>query len=352
VSELRVGVNNLPLLGKSQGVRRYVTELTRALQGRPDLQISSVGLSTDKQHPFLTIPKIGFPLRQARELFIGPFLAAPKISVFHYPDTYGPIISRGRPTVITVHDTTFLTHTATHDAWVSNWLSYMTRYSWPRATRIIAVSDVTATDLLDNGVPADKITVIPHGVDHILRQELSSIDETKGRRYIAYMGNIEPRKDVPTLLRAFTKILDEIPNDIDLILAGKVAWGPALPETLLAHGRIRTLGYLPESRLAGFLRNASVFVYPSVYEGFGLPPLEALRLGTRVVAGDTPVARETLADQADFFLPGDSDELGRVLVRILRGSDTSASARVAHAKQYTWAKAAEATARVYQSALA
>ena len=269
----------------------------------------------------------------------------------HYTDTYGPLVPVRAPTVITVHDTTFITHADTHDAWVPRWLGGLARATWPRAKAIIAVSEVTARDLRSLGVPAEKIHVIHHGIDHA---EVAEGPPPKGLakgKYFAYLGNIEPRKDLPTLIGAFNRALTQLPSDVELAIAGKHAWGPALPQSSFADKRVKVLGWLSDEELSRFMAHSLAFVYPSRYEGFGLPPLEALHLGASVIVGDTPVARETLGEHANYFRPGDEEALAAQLLRAvaLYGEPSPSSRK--HTEDFTWRRAAERTVGVYKSVL-
>lgn len=344
-----VGLNTMPLLGKSQGVRRYVRELASRLERIDDLDVVSVGVDERDVPSAFGVRKLGFVARQAHELAVAPARAGRVVDVLHYTDTYGPLVRRGKPLVVTVHDTTFLTHPELHDRWVTHWLSALSKPTWSRAAAIISVSELTARDLEEVGVARDRIIVIPHGVDHASADGTGAPAGLTAGRYFAYAGNIEPRKDVPTLLAAFDRVLDDLPEDVVLAITGKHAWGPALDVPDRVKRRIRFTGWLSDAELNGFMANSLAFVYPSKYEGFGLPPLEALHLGARVIVGDTPVARETLASHADFFTPGDIDALCQLLLAALEPDARDRDAVAAHTSRFTWDKAAAATADVYRS---
>lgn len=347
-----VGLNTMPLLGKSQGVRRYVRELASRLDAIDGVAVHPVGVVDETAVPrSYQWSKVGFGVRQTQELVWAPTRAARVVDVLHYTDTYGPLASGKKPVVITVHDTTFLTHPELHDRWVTVWLSTLARRTWSRADAIISVSELTARDLETVGVPRDRVVVIPHGVDHADAGNTGAPAGLQAGRYFAYAGNIEPRKDVPTLLAAFEQVLDDLPPDVVLAITGKHAWGPALDVPDRVKDRIRFTGWLTNEELCGFMAQSMAFVYPSKYEGFGLPPLEALHLGARVIVGDTPVARETLGKHAEFFVPGDVNALAGLLTGAL-GPDLRDSGEVAaHTAQFTWRQAAERTLDVYRSVL-
>ncbi len=345
---MRAAINGMPLLGKSEGVRRYVNELTRALAEIPSVDVRMFGGSTAGFRRLLVTPKLGFIGRQFEELAIDPTVMSMNSDVIHYTDTYGPIYPVSRPVVITVHDTTFVTHPEMHDGWVVKWLTTLARLSWPRAHSIIAVSEVTAEDIQSLGVAEDRIRVIPHGVDHAGRLPLGGPPlGLTAEKYFAYVGNIEPRKDLPTLVHAFRAARQSLPDDVLLAIAGKHAWGPELAALVAGDPRIRMVGWLSEHELSNFMANCLAFIYPSRYEGFGLPPLEALHLGARVIVGDTPVAREVLSDQVLYFDPGDVPGLAKLLRFASSTRDRPGDAN-AYTAEFTWQRAARRTLDVYR----
>lgn len=350
-ASMKIGINAMPLLGKSEGVKRYVVCLSRALAELEDVEIQQFGAMNTAVSHFARLPKVGFLHRQLEETVVDPMRLSRSVDLLHYTDTYGPLVPVRAPIVVTVHDTTFITHKEAHDAWVSRWLSWLAGATWPRAQAIIAVSQVTADDLQSAGVPAEKIHVIHHGIDHT---ETPKGPPPKGLvkgKYFAYLGNIEPRKDLPTLIGAFNRASARLPPDVELAIAGKHAWGPALPQFSVAGNRIKVLGWLSDEELSSLMAHSLAFVYPSRYEGFGLPPLEALHLGAQVIVGDTPVARETLGKHAQYFDPGDEEALAEQLLRAAADKGQSNASSREHTEAFTWRRAAQRTAELYKSIL-
>jgi glycosyltransferase involved in cell wall biosynthesis len=138
-----------------------------------------------------------------------------------------------------------------------------------------------------------------------------------------------------------------------LVLVGPPGWGEALDLAGLPAEAVRTRGYLPEDRLARVVAGAAALVFPSWYEGFGLPALEALACGAPVVASDLPALREVLGDQAELVPPGDAAALADALARVLQdpGGEPARTARRARAAAFTWAACAQATLSAYRRAL-
>ncbi|MBY4107524.1 glycosyltransferase family 4 protein [Rhodococcus fascians] len=353
LGKLDVSVNTMPLLGKSEGVRRYIEELMREFSRMDSLTARPLGVENVRSRTtrMLTVPKLGFPVRQLSEAVVSPVLRMKSTDVFHYTDTYGPLYGGKVPTVITVHDTTFITHRESHDAWVANWLGFMCRRTWGNAKQIIAVSDVTARDIINLGVDPDKVTVVHHGIDHTSHNEGEQIDRLKNVPYFAYLGNIEPRKGLPVLIEAFKTALPFLPSDCVLAIAGKNAWGDEVEQLVGNESRILILGRIDEESIWPFMKNSLAFVYPSQYEGFGLPPLEALNLGANVIVGDTPVARETLQGHARYFPPSDSKRLTEMLIESISPTGHNVAAQLQYARKFTWAHAADRTLEVYRRAL-
>ena len=138
-----------------------------------------------------------------------------------------------------------------------------------------------------------------------------------------------------------------------LVLVGPPGWGEALDLAGLPAEAVRTPGYLPEHDLARVVAGAAALVFPSWYEGFGLPALEALACGTPVVASDLPALREVLGDQAELVPPGDAAALADALARVLEdpGGEPARAARRARAAAFTWRACAQATLTAYRRAL-
>lgn len=140
------------------------------------------------------------------------------------------------------------------------------------------------------------------------------------------------------------------PPSPPLVLVGPPGWGDALDTAGLPPGAVRTPGYLPEPDLARVVAGAAALVFPSWYEGFGLPALEALACGTPVVASDLPPVAEVLGDQAELVAPGDPAALADAIARVLEDPGGGAARRV-HAAGFTWENCAQATLSAYRLAL-
>lgn len=195
------------------------------------------------------------------------------------------------------------------------------------------------------GAPPERVHVVPNGID---LEAVRTGDAAAGRRlaggdrYVLSLGTIEPRKDHPLLVRAFDAVAAD-DDDLRLVLAGADGWGTAaLDEALVASpaanaGRVVRLGFVSDAERADLLAGAAALAYPSVYEGFGLPPLEAMAAGTPVVATAAGALPEVLGDAAILVPPGDVDALAAALARVI-GDDAERAILVerGHRQAASW----------------
>jgi glycosyltransferase involved in cell wall biosynthesis len=270
-------------------------------------------------------------------------------------------LALGLPAVVTIHDLSFFTHPEWHQRTKVAFFRSAIRTSAQRAAALVAVSATTANLLQDLARPRAPVHVIPHGVDHARFRpdpDASGGDDAARARagvtqpYVAFVGTLEPRKDVPTLVRAFDRMAGTHP-DLALVLAGGRGWGGGAVEEAVAaaahRDRIRLLGYLDETDLPALLRGAAVVAYPSFEEGFGLPVLEALACGTPVVTTSGTVMEEVAGGAAYLAPPGDVDRLAHALEAAFQGGEEHRALGLEVAARHSWDASAEAHAAVYRS---
>jgi glycosyltransferase involved in cell wall biosynthesis len=266
------------------------------------------------------------------------------------------------PTVVTVHDLTLVTHPEWHEAAKVRYFGWALRRAVATADRVLCVSAATARDLAEHlGVAAERVDVTPLGTDLVPAsdEEVALLRARIGLDgpYLLGLGTLEPRKDLPTLVRAFATLAAALPHT--LVLAGLAGWGSdELAEAVAASGaaeRIRLTGYVPEQDKAALLSGADLLVYPSRYEGFGLPVLEAMACGTPVVTTTGGSLPEVAGDAALLVPPGDPEQLAAAVLELLGDqaawADQARRGR-ARAAAFTWERCADLTATAYRKAVA
>lgn len=361
----RVVVDATAVPASPSGAGRYVLELVAALAAADEVSLGVVSRRGDQDRWRWLAPDAALaaaapgwrPARLAWEQ-----LAMSKVArrlgadVYHGPHYTMPE-RLSRPVVVTIHDLTFFDHPEWHEPSKQRFFRRATRVAAARAAALVCVSKTTADRLQALLPPNGLVHVIPHGVDHDRYRPARSPDAAAagGVPYIGFVGTLEPRKDIPTLVRAFDGVADRHP-DIRLRIAGHAGWGArAVNEAVAAsrhRHRIDLLGYLPEDDVPAFLRSAAAVAYPSLAEGFGLPALEAMACGAPLVTTSGTAMEEVVGDGALLVSPSSPGELADALCSILDDAAETEHRRargLAIAARYTWQASAAAHADVYRS---
>jgi glycosyltransferase involved in cell wall biosynthesis len=231
--------------------------------------------------------------------------------------------------------------------------------------RIISVSESTKRDTIQHlGVPEDKITVVYEAANPIFRpiDREEAREQVRNRHgvdgpYILFVSTIEPRKNVPTLLRAVWQLMECYKEDVRLVLAGGRGWlfedAFAVVEELKLDHRVHFVGRVPSEDLLYLYNAAEVLAHPAFYEGFGLPPLEAMACGLPVVVSDVASLPEVVGDAGLLIDPHDVDELTVAMWRVLHDSDLRQEMKekgLRQAGRFSWERAARETMDIYQQA--
>jgi glycosyltransferase involved in cell wall biosynthesis len=355
------------------GVGRYVDQLIPALAAH-DTDLVVVGQRRDVEYygklapsaEILAAPDVIVrrPARLVWEQTVLPRLAETVgADVLHCPHYTMPLRSRV-PVVTTLHDATFFTHPEVHQPVKRAFFQGWTRASLRRAERCIVPSHATLAELsrVTAGVHG-QVDVAHHGVDPIMftvpdEGRIEAVRAHLGlraRRYVAFLGTIEPRKNVPNLIAGWQQAVSDMPEPPALVLAGGRGWDARVDEVLAmvpASLEVLRPGYLPLDLLAGFLGGADVVAYPSLGEGFGLPVLEAMACGAAVMTTNLLALPEVGGDAVEYTDPSVAAiaaTLRSMLARPERRAELSAAA-VRRAADFTWAACAEQHLRTYARA--
>jgi glycosyltransferase involved in cell wall biosynthesis len=284
-----------------------------------------------------------------------------KVDLLHSPAFVGPVLS-SCPLVVTVHDLSFLFYPQNFRALNRSYLRLFTRLSVRRARRVLAVSESTKRDLVQYyGLSAAKIDVVHNGVDSAFRplpaDQVAAFRRQAGLpdRFMLFVGTLEPRKNVVHLIEAYARLPEERPP---LVLVGGKGWLYdqifARVEALNLSGQVHFAGYVLAEDLPLWYNAADLFVYPSLYEGFGLPPLEAMACGTAVITSTASSLPEVVGKAGLMVDPTDTEALATAMEQVLTARDVREQMQaegLAQAQGFSWQKAAQRTVDSYRRAL-
>lgn len=363
---MRIAYDAAPLLTPRTGVGHYAaTLLERLLAAEPDLRFDLFALTRARDTS--SVPRgervrlwhrrvparaavVAWEVlgRPAGERFLG------EVDVVHGTNFWIPPL-RASNGIVTIHDLTFVLYPEFCTPQVR-------RYRWivPRVLRRCALvltpsQTVRAQVAEELRFPEDRIVVTPEGVreafteaapDRALLTRLG-ID----REYVLFAGTQEPRKNLDRLIQAFALL----PDDVQLVIAGPPGWGsvdlPALARRLRLGGRVVFSGYLPDPEVAALMAGARAFAFPTLYEGFGLPPLEAMRAGVPVVAARAGALPEVLGDVPLYCDPLDVESIAEAIRRAV-GDEAAREAAICagreRAGRYSWDETARRTLEAYR----
>jgi len=354
------------------GAGVYAYQLVRALAALDGDQqlivLARPGLFDDlpKQHPNVDIVHVRQRGRAGRlaweQAALPERLRRHRIDVLHSPHHHTPMLSLGVRRVVTVHDLTFLLIPERYPAARRLYMTWVTRAAARVASTIITPSETIRDEVISRlGVPAERVVAVPEAAGPQYRPV---DDDALGRmrwkyhlpsEYILSVGSLEPGKNRPRLIQAYARLRGE-GIDAPLVIAGQRAWRYegeiALARELGLREHVRFLGYVPDEDMPALYSGATLLAFPSLYEGFGLPVLEAMACGTPVVTSNVSATAEAAGDAARLVDPTDLDALTAGLREVL--SDPSVrfdlQARgLERAKAFSWERAARGTLAVYHA---
>lgn len=305
-------------------------------------------------------------VRIAWEQIVQPLaLRRDSIDLLHALAFAGPV-SISIPWVVTVYDLSFVRYPQSFNTANRLYLNWAVRHSLQSADRVIAISESTKRDLVTFfGAAPDNISVVYCGLDPAFSvgHDRAEIDLLRARRhlpehFILFVGTIEPRKNVARLIRAFARAKRTAHLPHALVLVGARGWKYAEVDAVIEQeGMVNDVifaGYVPQEELPIWYHAADLFVYPSLYEGFGLPPLEAMASGTPVVTSSASSLPEVVGDAALIVAPDDETALADAIIRgvsdrVLR--DELRTRGFIQAGKFSWKRTARETIDVYQTVL-
>lgn len=358
---------------RSAGINGYLYHLIAALPEADETLRYIVFTGQQGQppaHPRVAVRR--FPGRTQRPLrrilweqAVQPVaLARTRPALLHALAFVTPLIAPV-PAVVTVYDLSFMHYPELLPPARRWYLRLFTRRSCQRARRVIAISGSTAQDLTATfGVPAARIDVAVPGVDDrfapLPRAEVEAFRQRAGlpARFLLFVGTLEPRKNLPVLLRAYATLPEATRRAVPLVLGGGRGWMfDEIFRTIEAHDLHATVhlpGYLPAEDLPLWYNAADAFVYPSVFEGFGLPVVEAMACGTPVLVSDVSSLPEAAGDTGYRLPPDDVAAWADALAHVIDDAtwrDAAGQRGRARAARFTWANTAAQTVASYRRAL-
>lgn len=357
------------------GVGFYVLELVRALARLSDdhvyhllvhgeSAIEGAGLDARFRVHHTPFSQESHPLGDLWEEWALPRLAHRLgADVIHGPAFLIPLRPTRIPKVVTIHDLVAFSHPETIPWKYASYMRWLIRSAIRTARRVITVSESVKQDIVQLlGTDPECIVPIHHGVSERFHPEPADRVEAVRRRhgierpYLLFVGNLEPRKNLPTLVKAFRMVRAQAPGPLDLVVAGQVAWksGPLLEALGTDDLRefIRLLGYVSSDDLPALYSGARAFVFPTLWEGFGLPVLEAMACGVPVVASRVASIQEIAGDAAILVDPSEPASIAAGIRESLDPVSREAwiARGLACVERYPWRATAMRTLEVYDAA--
>ena len=366
----KIFIDAVSLLSSLTGIGRYTYEISKKLH---ELSSSSYelyfnyGYRSKELYGYFDKPSQKYQKTKMFQNFRKKFTVIKKLSRYYYKykvifyrTTYDIYFQpsfipnqniKAKRVICTIHDFSFL-----HDDWhPKERVEYLKKNInlAKKADHIITGSNFTKQEIIDYmQIPQDKISVIYHGVNHELYKPYpqNELQETKAKfdlpkKFLLFVGSIEPRKNLLTLLRAYNLLTNEEKGELPLILVGFKGWSnqEIMQEIEKNRDFIRYLGFVSDSELAHIYNLATVFIYPSLYEGFGLPPLEAMACGTPVIVSSVASLPEVCGDAAIYVEPTDHIDIKNKILVIAKDEklrEELSQKSKAQAAFFSWEKSA------------
>ncbi len=372
---LRIGINASKVCDVHTGVGRYTSNLRKSIlaaNGKNSYYFYVPGnvcnsIEADMPEIHSEKPETAIQNNTLRilweQIILPVYSRKDSLDLFHYTDHALSLFQTTRPTIITVHDIAYVRFPNLLNKSRQIYKKNILRISIERADIIIADSFSTKRDIIKYyGVKEEKIKVVHLGVERRFRP-ISDVEEYRLRnnlpsKMILNVGTLEPRKNVVTLIKAFKKLREKGCKDYKLAIAGEKGWlyRQIFKEASLGNieQEILFLGVVSDDDLPMLYNCADVFVYPSLYEGFGLPPLEAMACGIPVITSNTSSLPEVVGDAGIMVDPTDPDSLCEAMLNVLTNKEMRrrmSSKGLKRSKLFSWEKSAKEILEIYDEAL-
>jgi glycosyltransferase involved in cell wall biosynthesis len=366
---MRIGLNLLYLLpGIVGGTQVYAENLIRAMAARAPGHRYVLFLNEEARDLPIegdNIECVVCPVRAAsrarryayEQLMLPGVVRRHRIDVLHSLGYVGPWACPC-PHVVTIHDVNFIAYGDRMPPGRRHILHFTTAQTAQRCQRVIAVSEFGRSEIVEHlRVPSDKVTAVPEAArvfPPLSADEALNIRRSYGldAPYIAAFTSVSPNKNIDRLLEAFDRIAPRAPHR--LLLIGHTPPQPFGGHEIVHPDRVVRTGYVPDEHVPALLGGTSLFAFPSLYEGFGLPVLEAQTLGVPVACSIAASLPEVAGDAAEFFDPHSTDAIAAAILRLLSNEDyrqALAARGRANAARFSWGRAADETLAVYERVL-
>jgi glycosyltransferase involved in cell wall biosynthesis len=372
---MKIGIDSTPLPQNPVGAGVYIIQLIRALsqlETEHELIVFAqpfgrelIDIPESKKIKWIIVKEKKPAIRLIWEQITLPFLVKKtKLDLLHSLHYTRPFFLPCR-SIVTFHDMTFFAYPELHTVTKRIFFPLAIKINAKFSDGLIAGSENSKKDTLKfNQVPEQKIHVVPYGIDKGFspisdRQLLDKcrIKYNLPQDFILYVGLIEPRKNIPSLLRAYHKLTleDQVPF---LVIAGRPGWGIEevnhYIDALNLKDKVHFTGYVDREDLPMIYNLATIFVYPSIYEGFGFPPLEAMACGTPTITTAISSMPEFVGDACLLVPPQDDEALYQAIKKLLYNKDLQQDLSIKghqQASQFTWERTARETLEVYQKVM-
>ncbi len=376
---MRIALRATALLSALTGIGHYVRSLALALQridvdlhlfyGGPwSTQVRQAplpGMGSARNLVRRFVPRPHYLFRAIEQVGFSIGTRARAIDLYHEP-AFLPL-RYGGPTVVTAHDLSWLRYPETHPAERVAVMNDLFPRVLARVDHVITDAEFVRSEVITTfGLDPARITAIPLAARDVFSPRTAAQTRAtlarhsvEHRRYLLSVGTLEPRKNLVAVLRAYARLGASVQERYPLLVVGMSGWHAselgALAAPLVERGAVRLLGYVDDLSLADLYASARMLVYPSIYEGFGLPPLEAMASGTPVIASDASTLPEVVGDAGILVHPQDDDALLQSISMLAQDDalwERLRAAGLVRAQTFSWQTCAVSTLKVYQQVLA